>query len=111
MFQLDPDEVDDEVFGDVQIKENLRFTSVSAKQTNDGNKQFTGVVIRNIPLELQDEEIMEFLVSNGVPANHNCVRISNGRKNKIVEIGELNDNVCEEVINNIHQEVNFNRKI
>ena len=72
---------------------------------------FSGVVIRNLPPEMSDKDIESFIHSKGVPKGHKAIKISVGRKNKNVDIDDLDVKICETLITDLHEKIFFNRKI
>ena len=79
-----------------------------AKQASEPDK-FSGVRIRQFPKETDHGDIMEFLVNSGLPENlKESVSIKN---NGSVAILNLGNGVCLQLINNIHNQFHFGRRL
>ena len=113
-FVLDTDEIDEneDIIFDAPLKNNEIFTPTHDKPKAAATLScFNGVVVRNLPLEMSDKDIEAFLVSKGMPASNQVFKISTSKKNKNVDIEDLNTELCVSLIENIHEQVFFNRKI
>ena len=82
------------------------FTPVKQNSNPDS---FGGVSIRQIPKETDSGEIMEFLITSGLPETlkDNVVITSNG----VINIRNLNNAVCLALIVQLHQKKFFGRKL
>ena len=95
----------DEV-ADTVTEEPVVFTP--AKQVSDPDK-FSGVSIRQFPRETDHGDIMEFLVKAGMPDSmKDTVEIKN---NGSVTLKSLDNAVCLRLIGNIHNKVEFGKKL
>ena len=82
------------------------FTPVKQNSNPDS---FGGVSIRQIPKETDSGEIMEFLITSGLPETlkDNVVITSNG----VINIRNLDNAVCLALIDQLHQKKFFGRKL
>ena len=69
VLESDIDDNDDVIF-DVPINKNDNFTPIRQKQENKTSSSFTGVIVRNFPLDMSEQDIKSFLVSKGMPEQH-----------------------------------------
>ena len=79
-----------------------------AKQASDPDK-FSGISIKQLPKETDHGDIMEFLIKAGLPESksENVVIRDNGA----VTVKNLENAVCLELIENIHNKVGFGKKL
>ena len=98
---------------DIAIKENEIFTPAHKKQNapSQTDCNYTGVVIRNLPLNITEEILKPFLVSKGLPEEHEELKIFATKKNKNVDIENISNDTCGKLIANIHEQVFFSRKV
>ena len=78
------------------------------KQVTEPEK-FSGVNIKQFPKETDHGEIMEFLVKAGLPDNFKETAVI--KNNGHVTIKSLPNTVCLDLISNIHNNVEFGRKL
>ena len=88
-FVLDPNIADaddlDAASYDVPLKDNDKFTPTHRKPTMETtNHIYSGVIIRNLPLDIPETDIQAFLVSKGLPAGHNNFTVNTSSKNKML---------------------------
>ena len=98
---------------DIPLKDTDKFTPTHRKPNiaNQNNNIYSGVVIRNFPPTITEEDIMSFLVSKGLPEEHLDFKISTSNKNKNVDIENINNEICATLISKIHEQIYFNMKI
>ena len=79
-----------------------------AKVVSDPEK-FKGVTIKQFPKDTDHGAIIEFLVNSGLPETHKeAVLIM---QNGSVTIKDLENSVCRNMINNIHNKKHFEKKL
>ena len=108
-FELDINELNDAGTEDMEIKENSSFTPPKREIPKEASVIYTGVNIRNIPLTLTDEEVVQFLVTEGIPTGHKAVKIQRNKRNISVDVENLISDECDEIIKNMN-EVKFGDK-
>ena len=93
---------------DNQVQAQTGGAFTPAKVTTEPDK-FTGVTVKQFPKGADNGEIMEFLISAGLPENltESVVIRSNG----VVTIKGLENLVCKKLIEFIHSKQHFNRKL
>ena len=98
---------------DIPLKDTDKFTPTHRKPNiaNQHNNIYSGVVIRNLPPTITEEDIMSFLVSKGLPEEHLDFKISTSNKNKNVDIENISNEICATLISKIHEQIYFNMKI
>ena len=83
-FLLENDDTLDNEDGiyDVPLKENQQFTPThKADNINVAPSSiYNGVVVRNLPPDISDEDTELFVISKGMPKDHKAFRISVGKK-------------------------------
>ena len=112
-FVLDANDEEIDVTNyDVPLKDNNKFTPTHQKPTvGQTDSSFSGVVLRNLPVTITENDIKSFLVSKGLPVDHDAYKINTATKNKNVDIEDIDANTCKTLISNIHEQIFFNRKI
>ena len=97
---------------DVPLKDNDKFTPTHKKPTMETtNHIYSGVIIRNLPVDILETDIQAFLVSKGLPADHNSFKVNTSARNKNVVIEEIDSEACSKLISSIHEQIFFNKKI
>ena len=111
-FKLDTSEDPENGPGDVPIKENERFTPPHKKSALPMvNENYTGVVIKNLPLEMTENDLKKFLVSKGLPEEASKMKIGKTERSTRVDIEDINGETCLNLIKNIHEKKFFDRVI
>ena len=115
-FKLDTEDDDNndavkQVTEDVPIKEGYKFSPKT--KTQHVSVSHIGVVVKNLPKVLPEEEVMKFLKENGLPDEtaSDSIQIIESQKNKNVDVEGLNEDVCKRMIENINEKVFFNQKV
>ena len=72
-------------------------------------EKFAGVTVKQFPKGTDDGDIMEFLVSSGLPES--CKESVVIKANGYVTLNDLENSVCRKLIENIHNKNNFGRKL
>ena len=105
---------DDDVFTDeVIIKESNVFTPPH-RQPNDNiedDSQHTGVVIKNLPANIPENEVIEFLTSKGLPDGHPISVLNNPPKNTNVDVEDLEKEACKALISILNGKRYFNKTV
>ena len=98
---------------DIPLKENEMFTPNHKKQNppSQTDCSYNGVVIRNLPLNITEEILKPFLVSKGLPDEHNELKIFATKKNKNVDIENISTATCGTLISSLHEQIFFSRKV
>ena len=113
-FRLDTLEENDMDTFDLPIKENEKFTPQHKGPANMGglhDKTFTGVVIKNLPAEITETDLLAFLISKGLPETVANPKVKRSDRNTNVDIEGIENEVCEKLIENIHERNFFNRTV
>ena len=74
-FELNSEEVDENRTEDMEIKDSNRFTPPRKTAQMNSQEILKGVSVRNLPNFDDDEELVDFLESKGLPENHNSIKI------------------------------------
>ena len=93
---------------DAGIEEQLGGYFTPQKCEADFEK-FQGVNIKNIPKDIDQGEIVEFLIWSGLPAEKK--ELVEFKPNGNVTIRDLENELCMLLINNIHEKRHFNRRL
>ena len=93
-------------FGDYSEPPSTEFTPTKSLSDPD---RYNGVSIRQFPKDTDTGEIMELLIQSGLPETlkESVVVRSNG----LVSINDLDNKICLELIDNIHGNKFFGRKL
>ena len=78
-FVLDVEAGEEEVTEDIAIKVNEGFTP-AFKKTPWANDKLTGVSIRNLPIDIPENEAAYFLETHGLPPGHPGVNVNRAKK-------------------------------
>ena len=110
---LDSDEINDsdDIIFNAPINNTDNFPPKQNKPKNVVTSSHNGVIVRNLPLDMPESDIESFLVSKGMPNHHPAFKVTAGRKNKNVEIEDLDMKICETLIENIYEKIFFNKTI
>ena len=67
-------------------------------------EHFNGITVRNLPPDLDDKEILEFLMNYGMPITHahDQININKGERNTCVVIDNLNSADVQTIFKSIH---------
>ena len=98
-FNLDTeDETNDAV-----IKDKPRFSPKIDRPnpSEEDNHKFDGVSIKNFPKETKEAEIIDFLLSKGLPEDFTKDKIEVGSHGN-VEVTRISPQTCREIISKIH---------
>lgn len=109
-----PDDDEEGFDGTDIIKENGKFTPPHKKPSEHQEKsetKLTGVGVKNLPHSIPEEEITMFLESNGLPKGHKFSVIRNPPKNTNVDIDNLDNSSCNEIIEKLNKKLFFNMTI
>ena len=108
-FTLDQDisgQENDQVLIDVPILDENRFpTSLVRKEPcNEDFNKCDGITVKNIPKNVGEKTIWEFLVDNGLPLDHSIenIRINLGEKNSWVIIDGLQPDEIKTIYESLH---------
>ena len=108
LFELADDDIN-EVFEE-ETKGSQRFTPKKAPIVESDLETYSGVMVKNLPKEISEEDARKFLESKGMPEGHVFVVMRAG-KGTTIEIEDLSKEHCAEVIKNLHEKRYFNQKI
>merc|ERR1712083_689930 len=72
---------------------------------------YKGVVVRNLPPNMTDEDIRKFLESKGLSADHTFIKVHRSSRKINVDVEKLISDECHELIENLNEKVFFDRKI
>ena len=112
-FKLFIDGEMDSKVADSEIKKNQNFTptKIQTEEENDPIKQYSGVVIKNLPLTMPENEILKFLQSKGLGMDHKDIKIKRNKKSTAVDIENIENKTSEAIIENLNEKIIFNQKI
>ena len=110
LFELDLNKVDDNMTEDMEIKEGTAFTPPKRIIQPANDAIYSGVVIKNLPLSITEDEIEGFLVSQGLPGGH-VFKTLRTQRNTNVDIENLITDECHDFISSLNEETFFNRKL
>ena len=90
-------------------KEAKSFTPPPrAKPSQAAKERFTGVQVRNLPLQVDMGEVMEFLEENGLPKGmKDNVKFFKKKRNSGVDIESLSTEVINKMIENLDKKVSI----
>ena len=69
------------------------------------------MIIKNLPAEIPDNDLHDFLISKGLPENITGLKVKRSERNTNVDIDNLEKDVCLELIKNIHEKKYCNRPV
>ena len=98
----------------VEIRENEGFTPAHKsrpKMTESCKKNLSGVSIKNLPPEIQAEQVQTFLETKGLPVEHTNISISKMKYSSTVSVEGLTAEVCNSIMANIEGTTAFEKKI
>ena len=97
----------------VEIKENPQFTPPSKllQRPSQDTENFNGLIIRNFPKDIPENEILKLLEEHGLPSKHEHFNITRNKKTTKVDIASLPSRFCNLIIGNIHEKEFFNQKL
>ena len=96
--------VDDD--SNVELQTGGEFTP---QKVTSSPELFTGVVIKNIPKEIDQGEVVEFLLESGLPeVNLDAIQFEHSGA---VSIRNIDNRVCLLLIENLHEKRVFSRRI
>ena len=98
---------------DVVIKSSATFTPPSKHnpEKNDKSNNLKGVVIKNLPEKIPDEEIEAFLHSKGLKPSEGKITIKRNKNNTAADVEDINNETSKELIENLHEKIFFNKKV
>ena len=113
-FKLDTendDEVGNSVTEDVPIKDGVKFSPPPKPQQK--TVSYIGIVVKNLPKVLPDEQIKKFLHEHGLPecTDEYYFQIFESHKNKNVDVEGLNEDLCKRMIESLNEKVFFDQKV
>ena len=111
-FSMENDEDDNNE--NVEIRENQGFTppyKSNPKLSNENREQLTGVSVRNLPLDIEGEQVQTFLESHGLPPAHTNIKVNKLKYSTTVDAEELTAATCIAIIDDIDGTIAFDRKI
>ena len=79
--------------------------TIKRQEPNDRDiENFNGITVKNLPTDLEEEEIITFLVNHGMPDTpaHNHITINKGKNNTSVVIDGLNKTDVQTMYQSIH---------
>ena len=90
-------------------KEASSFTPPPRAQPSQAAKErYTGVQVRNFPLQVDIEEVMELLEKNGLPKGmRDNVKFFKKKRNSQVDIDLLSAEVCNKMIENLDNQISI----
>ena len=100
--ELDQNEINDEI-----VQNCDQFTPV--KTSSQAPSRFTGVRISSFPKNADYGQVIEYLISSGLPEGYKDDISMN--KNGTVMIDNLPNNVCIDLIQKVHNKFSFGRKL
>ena len=99
---------------DVEIREKEGFTPLhkSRPQMSEADKlNLNGVSVRNLPLDIAEEQAQTFLVSVGLPEAHEDMKITRLKFSTTIDAEGLSAEICSTIMANIEETDAFDRKI
>ena len=93
--------------GNLVLQEGGKFTPT--KVQNSDAKKFTGVIIKSFPKETEHCQIIDILLTSGLPGDKvNDVQI---KPNGSVAVKNISGGICSMLIQNIHNKKFFEKKV
>ena len=111
LFELDMSEVDEFITEDMEIKDSPTFTPPRNLAEINSEVILSGVVVKNFPPGVSEEDIRGVLESVGLPENHLWLKIHQNARNTNVDIDKLMSDECHEIIDNLNEKICFEKKI
>ena len=112
-FHLDMDDsLNNEKTADAPIKTNTHFTPpqkpipIESQETN-----LIGVVVKNLPENIPEEDIIKFLSTKGLDQKDAEIKIHHNKKNTNVDIEGISNETIAILIKNLHENIFFNKKV
>ena len=109
-FQLeDVENVD--YTADVQIKDtNFTPEQRKNKPSPEDKSKFTGVTIKNFPKDIPEPDLVAFLETKGLPMGWKQIKLYRNERNTNVDVDDLEPQVCENLIEGLHENIYFGMK-
>ena len=81
------------------------------QQENTIEQNFSGLSIRSLPKEVDEEELISALEEKGLPVGHASISINRNFKSTTVDVEDLEPGLCKILLNNIQKTEMFERNV
>ena len=97
----------------VEIKATDQFTPPHRSRTmaSQDKDNFIGVTIKNLPKDIPEREVKILLEEQGLSTTQSGIKITRNFKSTKVDIIDLDAELCNSLIANIHEKVFFTKKV